>query len=200
MRAYSIIVLSCCASSAAFAQSDSTSATYEPITGGSRAEWAIMSTISIPSFAAGLISAAWGTGFNEPHEYGTSLKGFGERYGMRFAGVATSNAMEASLGALTHEDPRYFRAEGQPFSQRLGHVVKMTFYARNQNGDVVPAYARYAAISGSNFLSNAWRADSEADAQHAIIRTGLGFMGRMSSNAFEEFWPNVKNRFFRRDH
>jgi hypothetical protein len=198
MRAFTFFLF---CTAAALAQTDPASSTNDqPITGGGRAEWAIMSTISIPSFGAGLISAAWGTGFNEPHEYGTTLKGFGERYGMRFAGVATSNAMEASLGAVTHEDPRYFRAEGQPFSHRLGHVVKMTFYARNQNGDEVPAYARYAAISGSNFLSNAWRADSEADAQHAIIRTGLGFMGRMSSNAFEEFWPDVKNRLFRRDH
>jgi len=28
----------------------------------------------------------------------------------------------------------------------------------------------------------------------AAIRVGLGFLGRMASNAFLEFWPDVKDR------
>lgn len=197
MRAPSFVFVFCCTAAVAAAQT-APSAPIQPITGGGRIEWAVMSTVSLPSFGAGLISDAWGTGFNQPHEYGTSLKGFGKRYGMRFAGVATSNAMEATIGAFTHEDPRYFRDPGQPFSHRVGHVVKMTFIARKDDGSFAPAYARFAAISGSNFLSNTWRADSEADAEHAVIRTGLGFLGRMSANAFDEFWPDVKRRLFHR--
>lgn len=173
----------------------SVSASYQPLTGDGRIEWAVMSTISLPSFGSGLINAAWGTGWDTPREYGTSLKGFGKRFGMRFTGISVSNAMEAGLGAFTHEDPRYFRADGESFSSRLGHVIKMTFFAVNeQDGRIVPAYARYAAISGSNFLSNTWRPDSEANARDATIRIGLGFLGRMSSNAFHEFWPDVKDR------
>jgi hypothetical protein len=71
----------------------------------------------------------------------------------------------------------------------------MTFVAPNSDGRIRPAYARYAAIGGSNFISNAWRPDSEANAGHAAIRVGLGFLGRMTSNAFYEFWPDVKKRF-----
>ena len=40
-----------------------------------------------------------------------------------------------------------------------------------------PAYARYMAVTGSNFLSNTWRADSEADWQHALAAHGLRFRG-----------------------
>jgi hypothetical protein len=50
-------------------------------------------------------------------------------------------------------------------------------------------------ISGNNFMSNAWRADSEATLGRAGVRILLGFLGRMSGNAFQEFWPSVVGRF-----
>ena len=66
------------------------------------------------------------------------------------------------------------------------------------NGDTMPAYARYIATAGNNFLSNTWRESSEADTTHALERTALGFAARMSSNVFKEFWPDVRDRLFRR--
>jgi hypothetical protein len=71
----------------------------------------------------------------------------------------------------------------------------MTFVARNRQGQLRPAYARYIAIPGNNLISNAWRAGSEATAGNASLRAVLGFVGRMSSNAFQEFWPDVRQRF-----
>ena len=169
---------------------------YQPITGDGRVLWTITDTIGPPSLVAGVVSAGWGTLFNRPPEYGTHWLGFGKRYGMRLTGVATENTMEAGLGALWGEDPRYFRDAGAPFHERLRHVVKMTFMAENRQGQLMPAYARYAGITGSNFLSNTWRADSEADTSHAVERIGLGFLGRMGKNAFVEFWPDVKEHVF----
>jgi hypothetical protein len=157
-----------------------------------------LQTVGPESFAGGVISAGWGTLFNRPREYGTHWQGFGERYGMRLTGVATSNAMEASIGALWGEDPRYKRSQSESFGGRVGRVVKMTFLAENRHGQLMPAYARYAAISGSNFISNAWRADSEATVGSASFRVVLGFVGRMSSNAFQEFWPDVRHMLSRK--
>ena len=62
----------------------------------------------------------------------------------------------------------------------------------------MPAYARYVAIPGNNFLSNTWREPSEATNSSAAYRTGLGFLGRMAGNAFMEFWPDVKRKVLRR--
>jgi hypothetical protein len=187
--------LFCALATLAAAQTDPS--TSQPITGGGRFEWAIMSTINLPSFGAGLVSSGLGTYSNQPHEYGTSLKGFGKRFGMRLTGVAVCNTMESGLGAVWGEDPRYHRVADEPFRHRLGHIVKMTFMASNQEGEIRPAYARYAAIAGSNSLSNAWRPDSDRTFDHTAIRIGLGFLGRMSSNAFYEFWPDMKDRFLK---
>ena len=192
---------------AAFAQIDppstaatnpalSPSAAFRPITGKERAQWAIVGTVGPASLLGGLFSSGWGTLWNQPPEYGTHWQGFADRYGMRLTGLATSNAMEASLGAIWGEDPRYVRASGEGVGQRLGHVVKMAFLAPNKNGHLRPAFARYAAIAGSNYLSNTWRVDSEANLSRASMRVGLGFLGRIAGNAWDEFWPDLKQSFF----
>lgn len=171
---------------------------YQPITGSGRAQWVVFNTAGPASIAGGVISAGWGTLFNTPKEYGPHWEGFGKRYGMRLTGVSVSNTMEAGLGAIWGEDPRYFRAGEGPFKNRVGHVIKRTFLAQNRQGRTMPAYARYVAIPANNFISNTWRADSEATTGRASLRTLLGFLGRMSSNAFTEFWPDVRQRVFRR--
>jgi hypothetical protein len=172
---------------------------YQPITAKQRLHWFTRNTIGPESLAGGLFTAAFGTAINRPQEYGPHWEGFGKRYGMRFSGIATGNAMEASLGALWGEDPRYFPATGQSFKGRIKNVVLMTFVARRADGELAPAFARYAGISGNNFLSNSWRADSEAGVSDACLRTALGFAGRMAGNAFAEFWPTLTQHLLHRN-
>lgn len=174
-------------------------ANYQPLSAKDRFKWFADSTIGVESMAAGgPVSAAWGTLFNSPEEYGPHWGGFGKRYGMRLTGVATGNAMEAGFGALWGEDPRYHRAEGKRMKGRVGHVIKSTFLAYDRNGKQMPAYARYIAMPGNNFLSNTWRADSEANTSDALMRTMTGFLGRMAGNAFDEFWPDLKKKIFKK--
>lgn len=174
-------------------------ASYEPITGRQRLQWFAKSTVGPESLAAGLFSSAFGTAMNRPREYGPHWEGFGERYGMRFTGTSTGNAMEAALGSLWGEDPRYFRAVGQPVKGRIKNIIVMTFAARRADGNLAPAYARYMGTAGNNFLSNTWRADSESGVGDACVRTGLGFAGRMAGNAFAEFWPTLTKHVFHRN-
>jgi hypothetical protein len=51
---------------------------------------------------------------------------------------------------------------------------------------------------GNNFLSNTWRADSEANTSNAVVRCVWGVLGRMTSDAFAEFWPDVKRKVFKK--
>jgi hypothetical protein len=170
--------------------------TYNPITPRQRLRWFITNTIGPPHLAGGIVVSAFGTALNRPKEYGPHWGGFADRYGMRMTGIVTGNAIEASVGFLLREDPRYFRVQERPFKARIANVVRLTFVARRDDGNYGPAYARYMAVAGNNFLSNTWRVQSEANVQNALLRTAEGFAGRMAVNAFEEFWPNVKERVF----
>ena len=125
---------------------------YTPITAGQRFRWIVNGTLGTPNLAAGAVLAALRTAGNSPEEYGPHWDGFGKRYGLRLSTGATSQVLEASIGSMWGEDPRYFRTTGgQPFKTRLGHVAKMTFLSTNREGDAMPAYARYIAIPSSQF-------------------------------------------------
>lgn len=168
-----------------------TPADYHEITAGGRLDWFARSTIGPASLAGGVFAAGLGTALDTPSEYGPHWEGFGKRYGMRLTGISTGNAIEASLGAAWGEDPRYFHANRDPFGKRVKNVVDLTFRAYGPDGQRHLAYARYAATFGNNFLSNQWRAPSEADWQHALIRTSEGFGSRAISNTVSEFLPQV---------
>jgi hypothetical protein len=166
-------------------------AASDSLTLSARYQWAAWSSVSAPKLAGFAISSGISTLGNHPEEYGPHWEGFGKRLGMRLASSATATMMEASIGALWDEDPRYVRAAGQPLKKRLAHVAKMTFLARNRNGDLMPAYARYISVPANSYMTNAWRADSEADGRHAAIRIPMAFLSRAIGNTFTEFWPDA---------
>jgi hypothetical protein len=182
------------------AQSDLQEAPYHPITPHQSLRWFVTGTIGPPHLAVGIVSSALGTAVDRPKEYGPHWGGFADRFGIGMSGTVTSNAIEAGAGLLLREDPRYFRVPDRSFKARFGIVAQQTFTARNPDGSFGPAYARYAAIVGSNFLSNTWREHSEANAQHALVRSLEGFAGRMAANAFTEFWPDIKKYVFHKRH
>jgi hypothetical protein len=165
---------------------------YQPITADQRLHWFVNNTVGPETLAVGLFSAGLGTARDKPVEYGPHWEGFSKRYGMRLTGVSVGNAMEAGLGALWGEDPRYFPDIGGTFKDRIRHVLVMAFVAHDRQGNPMPAYARYISTPGNNFLSNTWRAPSESTNGAAALRTLWGFVGLMGKNAFVEFWPDVQ--------
>lgn len=170
-----------------YAQADT-----EPV---NRKKWVLRSTLGPASLTGGLFSSGISTWRGKPEEYDTHWTGFGQRYGMRMTGIATQNVLEAGLGAIWNEDPRYKKSNGR-FKARVWSTIQQTVMAQRADGSLQPAYARYAAITGGNFISNAWRPDSGATVQGAIIRTGYGFLGRLAGNAFTEFsgdaWRKIR--------
>jgi len=173
-------------------------ADYKPITTPERFHWFAMATVGPESLLlAGPWTAGWNTIFNDPEEYGPHIEGFGKRYGMRLTGVSTGNAMQASLGAMWGEDPRYFRSPRPGFKKRAAWVIASPFVAPHRDGTWHPAYAYYMGTVGNNFLSNTWRVKSESGASDAAARCATGVLGTMAANAFAEFWPDVSHAIFK---
>jgi len=170
---------------------------YHPITGKERFNWFVRSSVGPQSIGLGIFKAGIQTAGNHPPEYGPHWEGFGKRVGIHVAGVVSSNAMEASIGSLWGEDPRYFQVGDRPVSERVKNVVVMTFAARYPEGNLGPAYARYIAKAGSNFLSNTWRAPSESSTNDALSRMAFSYVSKLAANAFKEFWPYILRRIHR---
>jgi hypothetical protein len=164
-----------------------------------RLQWFDNKTFGIPNLLGSIPGAAIQTLRNQPPEAGSHWEGFGERYGVSVSTRALSNATEAGLGAIWGEDPRYARAGRGPLKSRIGHVLEWTIAAPNRNGKPEPAYARFLAYSSSSWISNSWREPSDTSTEHVFIRVGFAYMDRIAGNAFNEFWPDVKQKLFRRD-
>jgi hypothetical protein len=174
----------------------SSSADRRPITAVERVRWALVNTLAPQAIIGEAFSAGLGTWRDKPVESGSHWDGFGRRAGVDLSEAAVSHTMEAGLGAIWGEDPRYYRDAGAPMKNRLAHVFKMTFLARNRDGGLMPAYARFIAIPSSTALSSLWRPESERSLGDVGARIGLGVLGRIGSNACIEFWPDIRRRFF----
>ena len=173
-------------------------APYQSFTPRQYLRWFTTNTTDPANLVGGIFQAALGTAPDRPKEYGPHWAGFADRYGIGMTRSVTGNAIQAGLGIMLREDPRYFRVPERPFKSRVGNVVRLAFTARGFDGSFGPAYARYVAVFGDNFLSNSWRVHSEANSRDALLRTSEGFGGVLASNVFEEFWPDVKERVSRR--
>jgi hypothetical protein len=160
-----------------------------------RVEWASRTAVSPRRIAGYAISSAISTASNAPPEYGPHWDGYGKRVGIRMSTGATGLFMESTLGGLWGEDPRYHRTTGQPFKARLWNIAKLTVLARNVDGELMPAYARYMSVPANSYASNLWRADSHATASRAAGRIPLSFLDRMIANTFSEFWPDLMRPF-----
>lgn len=175
-------------------------ADYKPPTASDRLKWFAVSTVGPTSLLlSGPISAGWSTAFNSPEEYGPHWEGFGKRYGMRLTGVSVGNAMNASLGAIWGEDPRYYRLGRGSFGTRVKYIVKSAFYAPYRDGTWHPAYARHIANVGNNFLSITWRADSQSSLGDAALGSVTGLGAQLAGNAFSELWPDVWRKISGKD-
>jgi len=172
---------------------------YPGIDARGRLRWFARSTVGAPSLVGGLFAAGLGTATDSPREYGPHWEGFGKRNAMRLTGISTGNAIEITFGAALGEDPRYFQTVDKPFGSRIKNVVDLTFRSYRSDGERHLAYGRYAGIFGNNFLSDSWRAPSEADWQHALVRSAEGFGGRALSNVFSEFGPDLWRKLRHRD-
>jgi hypothetical protein len=114
---------------------------------------------------------------------------------IRFAsGFGTSflkHNIEFGVGAIDHEDPRYFRSgHGRPWT-RVGYAVYHTFVVHNDSGGWMPAYSLVAADVGTPYLVRMWRPERFQTAP--VLQAGALSIGAdMGANILREFWPDLK--------
>jgi hypothetical protein len=171
---------------------------YVPISGTERVDWIVSGTVGPRSLGVGVLAATWQTGFNVPREWGQTWNGFGKRYVEREADVAISNTIEAGLGALWGEDPRYIRSGRHGIWPRTRYALKTVFLAQRSSGRLAPAWGRYAGNVFNNIIENEWLPPSITTWGQTTVRSANGFLGRAAGNLWDEFWPDVRRRLKKR--
>jgi len=166
-----------------------------PITAVERINWVVEGMLGPRSLGVGVLAATWQTSLRIPDEWSRSPFGFRERYLQREADVAISNTLEAGLGALWGEDPRYIRApRGSTTRSRLAHAAKTVVLAPRRDGQFKPAWGRFAGNVFNNVIENAWLPPSATTSGQTALRSANGLLGRLAGNLWEEFWPDIRSR------
>lgn len=157
-----------------------------------RATWVLHATVGPTRLIAVPLQSGILTWADSPREYGTHWGGFGQRVGSSLATAALGNTMEASIGSLWGEDPRYHRLGSGSASSRIKHALITGFMAEKASGELRPAYARFIAVTSSHIISNSWREPSEVGPDETARRIGFAFVARMGGHVFAEFWPDIR--------
>jgi hypothetical protein len=165
-----------------------------PITGVERINWIVEGMLGPRSLAVGAIASTWQTSWRIPDEWSRSAFGFRERYLEREADVAISNTIEAGLGALWGEDPRYIRAPRGSARSRAAHALKTVVLAPRADGQLKPAWGRFAGNVFNNVIENAWLPPSMTTPGQTALRSANGLLGRLAGNLWDEFWPDIRTR------
>ena len=164
---------------------------YVPITRAERVEWIIVGTVGVRSLGVGVIAGAFQTGVDTPEEWQRSWSGFGKRYMHREADVAISNTIEAGLGAIWGEEPRYIPSGRKGVWPRARYAMKTVMLAQRRDGRLAPAWARYTSNVVNNVIENTWLPPSVTTWEATTWRSGAGLLGRLAGNLWDEFWPDA---------
>jgi hypothetical protein len=170
---------------------------YVPIDAEQRVDWIVGGTIGPRTLGVGVLATAWQTGWNTPDEWGRSWSGAAKRYSEREADVAISNTIEAGLGAIWGEEPRYIPAPPGTVRSRTRHALKTVMLAQRRDGHLAPAWGRYAGNVLNNLIENTWLPPSVTTPRQTAIRSAEGLLARLVENLWEEFWPDIRRRIRR---
>jgi hypothetical protein len=179
--------------SSALAQAPAAAAPYEPLTPAERLKWFGRTSFGPTTMAFSAVSAGLSTWRNEPQEWGPGWEGFGMRYGSSLGRRVIAKGVEATLGAVWGEDPRYRRIGEGPIAGRIGNVARMTVLSYDRSGNRMPAYARFSGLAVASY-SAGWLPDRQRNNADALGRIAVGLAGRITGNAMREFWPDLKRR------
>jgi len=178
--------------------SSSSFAPPPPISPGERTHWIVFGTIGAESLGIGVLASGWDTAWDTPMEWERNARGFEKRYLQREADVAISSTIEAGLGAIWGEDPRFIPSGRRGVWPRMRWAMETTVLAPRRDGKLAPAWGRYAGNTVNNVIENAWLPPSATTWQQTALRSGEGMLGRLTGNLWDEFWPDTRRLIRRR--
>ena len=166
-------------------------ARYVPMTQAERFRTYLAHTFSPESF----LRAAAGAGLNQwkhtPQEWGQGAKG----YGRRLASVYGEHVVQATsvygLGAVLHEDNRYFESGEHGFGNRVEYAVESSFLARRDDGSRRLSFSRIASYAIAAGVSREWQPRSTRTMPDAIEAFGIAIAVETGFNVAREFLPRV---------
>ena len=145
------------------------------------------------------ILAAQSWALNSDPEFGQGASGYARYYGHAFAdGVSGTFFTEAIVPTLTHQDPRYYTRGHGGFLRRTGYALSRTFVTKTDSGGTSFNWSEVGGNGLTAALSNAYYPAQERGLSQTFRNWGTQMESAALNNIAKEFWPDVRNKVFRR--
>ncbi len=132
---------------------------------------------------------------NAHSAYGPGFKGWGRLIGYSLVediqGETTGTFL---IPVIAHEDPRYHRLPGHPFTQRLLHAIVHTVVSQGDDGHIMPNYATLINYPLSAEISNLYVPGIGPNAPDTFKRIAVGYATDPVGPIVAEFLPDVAKR------
>ena len=174
------------------------STTAAPLTVGKRFEIYLKDTYDPLTFVGAAFSGGIDQLRNEPHEWEQGGRGYARRFGSWFGQVGIKDTIQFGVAALDGEDPRYHPSKRKGMWARSCYAVGQTFFPYKAKGGRMLAYSMVTGALSSGLIANAWYPDSRNSWGDGLARGGALVSGDIGNNLFQEFWPDIKAKVFRR--
>jgi hypothetical protein len=170
-----------------------------PVSAVERVDHYRKTTYNGKAVATSAASAGIGQLRNAPHEWGQGIGGYARRFGSAFATHAVKGTIQAGVGALRHEDPRYYPSHEHGFLPRTKYALLSTVLVRRRGHDKRgPAVGRFSGAVGAGFISRLWQPARLHTVASGAATSGILLGVDAGANVAREFWPDIRRRMHRR--
>jgi hypothetical protein len=136
---------------------------------------------------------------NSDPEFGHGIKGYGRYYWHTFVdGVSGTFFTEAIVPAITHEDPRYYTLGKGGFFRRTGYAISRAFVSKTDSGGTSFSWSEVGGNALEAGLSNAYYPPEERSLTQTAGNFGTQMESAILNHIFQEFWPDIRWKLFRR--
>lgn len=145
-------------------------------------------------------SGAYGVLTNSDPKLGTNADDFGKRVGYAAARQAIQRELSDSLLPIAfHEDPRYYRMAYGSYYARTWHAARRIFITQTDSGKKTFDYSDFLGRGAEAALTQTYYPARSQNAEVVFSSWGLSLLGLGVGNVVDEFWPDVRHKFFHLD-
>jgi hypothetical protein len=174
---------------------------FVPITARHKFYIAAKDSFDYPVYLTAALFAGYYQLDNENPSFGQGLKGYAKRFATSYGDQAIGNLMtEAIFPSLLHEDPRYFRlgSSGGSTWHRTRYAITRVFVVRTDKGGWTFNFSEWLGNGSSVALSNLYYPGDTRNVSDNVQKLGIAVGTDAFSQVLKEFWPDIKNKFFKK--
>jgi hypothetical protein len=179
-------------------RSDENPAEIKPLTPRAKMKVAFDDSFDPSAFLVAGVFAGLSMVQKQYGSFGTGAQGFGKYYGGAFADQAIGNFMtEGLFPSALHQDPRYFVKGTGGFWTRTGYAISREAITRGDDGRNHFNTSELAGNAVAAGISNLYYPAADRSFGSNANKWGQQIALDTLFNVAKEFWPDVRNRFFR---